>query len=83
MAAFGDVSAWFSGLDAQFEQLAQRAQEAAFGRTEAIQADGADRAQTGVAPVIQQTVNFYQPVESATDVTRRMQQVSEELAGMI
>ena len=83
MAAFGDVSAWFSGLDAQFEQLAQRAQEAAFGRTEAIQADGADRAQTSVAPVIQQTVNFYQPVESATDVTRRMQQVSEELAGMI
>ena len=83
MAAFGDVSAWFSGLDAQFEQLAQRAQEAAFGRTETIQADGANRAQTGVAPVIQQTVNFYQPVESATDVTRRMQQVSEELAGMI
>lgn len=83
MAAFGDVSAWFSGLDAQFEQLAQRAQEAAFGRTEAIQADGVDRAQTGVAPVIQQTVNFYQPVESTADVTRRMQQVSEELAGMI
>ena len=83
MAAFGDVSAWFSGLDAQFEQLAQRAQEAAFGRTDALRSEGADRAQTGVAPVIQQTVNFNQPVESAADVTRRMQQVSEELAGMI
>ena len=60
-----------------------RAQEAAFGNAGAIRAAGDDRAQVGAAPVIQQTVNFNQPVESAADVTRRMQQVSEELAGMI
>ena len=82
-AAFGDISAWFDGLDAQFEQLVARAQEAAFAGTGAIKAAGDDRAQVGAAPVIQQTVNFNQPVESAADVTRRMQQVSEELAGMI
>ena len=83
VSAFGDISAWFDGLDAQFEQLVARAQEAAFGSTGAIKAAGEDRAQVGTAPVIQQTVNFNQPVESAADVTRRMQQVSEELAGMI
>lgn len=82
-AAFGDIGAWFDGLDAQFEQLVARAQEAAFGNAGAIRAAGDDRAQVGAAPVIQQTVNFNQPVESAADVTRRMQQVSEELAGMI
>ena len=82
-AAFGDIGAWFDGLDAQFEQLVARAQEAAFAGAGAIKAAGDDRAQVGAAPVIQQTVNFNQPVESAADVTRRMQQVSEELAGMI
>ena len=83
MSAFGDIGAWFEGLDAQFEQMAAAAQEAALGRTDAILAAGGDRAQLGSVPVIQQTVNFNQPVESAADVTRRMQQVSEELAGMI
>lgn len=82
-SAFGDIGAWFEGLDAQFEQMAAAAQEAALGRTDAILAAGGDRVQLGSVPVIQQTVNFNQPVESAADVTRRMQQVSEELAGMI
>ena len=83
VSAFGDISAWFESLDAQFEQMAAAAQEAALGRTDAILAAGGDRAQLGSVTVIQQTVNFNQPVESAADVTRRMQQVSEELAGMI
>ena len=83
MSAFGDISAWFEGLDAQFEQMVASAQEAALGRAGAILAAGGERAQVGSVPVIQQTVNFNQPVESAADVTRRMQQVSEELAGMI
>ena len=82
-AAFGEIGAWFDGLDAQFEQMVTRAQEAALGNANAIRDAGGDRAQVGGAPVIQQTVNFNQPVESAADVTRRMQQVSEELAGMI
>ena len=83
VSAFGDISAWFEGLDAQFEQMVASAQEAALGRAGAILAAGGERAQVGSVPVIQQTVNFNQPVESAADVTRRMQQVSEELAGMI
>ena len=79
----GDITAWFSGLDAQFEQLAERAQQAAFGSAGALKASGEDRAQVSGAPVIQQTVNFNQPVESPSDVTRRMQQVSEALADML
>ena len=82
-AAMGDITAWFSGLDAQFEQLAERAQQAAFGSAGALKASGEDRAQVSGAPVIQQTVNFNQPVESPSDVTRRMQQVSEALADML
>lgn len=81
-AAFGDVSAWFSQVDAQFEQMAEAAQAAAYGASQRMVSSGAASAVTG-GPVISQTVNFNQPVESAADVTRRMQQVSEELAGML
>ena len=81
-SAFGDVSAFFESIDAQFEQMADRAQSAAFGKTQGLQASG-QAAATVTAPTINQTVNFNQPVESPADVTRRMQQVSEELAGMM
>ena len=81
-SAFGDVSAFFESIDAQFEQMADRAQSAAFGKTQNLQASG-QAAATVTAPTINQTVNFNQPVESPADVTRRMQQVSEELAGMM
>lgn len=81
-SAFGDVSAFFESIDAQFEQMADRAQSAAFGKTQNLQASG-QAAATVAAPTINQTVNFNQPVESPADVTRRMQQVSEELAGMM
>ena len=81
-SAFGDVSAFFESIDAQFEQMADRAQSAAFGKTQNLQTSG-QAAATVTAPTINQTVNFNQPVESPADVTRRMQQVSEELAGMM
>ena len=81
-AAFGDITAWFEQIDAQFEAMAEQTQQADFGVTTGIQASGQESANV-TSPVINQTVNFNQPVESAADVTRRMQQVSEELAGMI
>lgn len=81
-AAFGDVTAFFDALDAQFEAAAAQAQTAAFGAAGSLLASGQAAAAVS-APVISQTVNFNQPVESPADVTRRMQQVSEELAGMI
>ena len=81
--AVGNIQAWFEQIDSRFEQMTDAAQQAAFGTTGALQTSGADRAQVSAAPVIQQTVNFNQPVESAADVTRRMQQVSRALADMI
>ena len=80
--AFGDASAWFEAFNAQFEAAAERAQTAALGASQSLVAQGQAQAVV-TAPTIQQTVNFNQPVESPSDVTRRMQQVSEELAGMI
>lgn len=81
-AAFGDISKFFESIDAQFEQMAENAGQAAFGNTQTIQQTGQASANI-TSPTINQTVNFNQPVESPADVTRRMQQVSEDLAGMI
>lgn len=81
-SAFGDISAFFAQIDAQFEQMAERNAQAAFGATQGIQSSGQAAASVS-SPTINQTVNFNLPVESPADVTRRMQQVSEELAGMV
>lgn len=81
-SAFGDISAFFEQIDAQFEAMTDKTQQAAFGKTSSAQAAGETIANVS-SPTINQTVNFNQPVESPADVTRRMQQVSEELAGMM
>lgn len=81
-AAFGDVSAFFEQIDAQFEAMTDKAQQVAFGKTANAQAAGETVANVS-SPTINQTVNFNQPVESPADVARRMQRVSEELAGMM
>ena len=77
--AFGDVSAWFEAFNSQFEAAAAQSQAAALEASQSLLSG--NQAQASVtAPTINQTVNFNQPVESAADVARRMQQVSEELA---
>lgn len=81
-AAFGDVSWFFEQIDTQFEAMTDRAQQAVFGAARGVQASGQASASVS-SPVIQQTVNFNQPIETPADVTRRMQQVSEGLAGMM
>ena len=80
--AFGDVSAFFEMIDAQFEAMTDKAQQAALGKTIGVKASGENMANVS-SPTINQTVNFNQPVESPADVARRMQKVSEELAGMV
>ncbi len=80
--AFGNITAWFDQIDARFEEMAEKAQEAAFGKTSSLQAAGEHTADVS-KPEIHQTVNFNQPVESPAEFTRRMQQVGEELAGMM
>lgn len=80
--AFGNITAWFNQIDAKFEEIAEKAQEAAFGKTSSLQAAGEHTADVS-KPEIHQTVNFNQPVESPAEFTRRMQQVGEELVGMM
>ena len=82
VSALGDVTAWFAQLDRQFEQMTENVQAAALKQTGSLQLSGMDKAQVS-SPTIVQTVNFNQPVESPADVARRMQRVSEELAGMM
>ena len=81
-AAFGDISDFFEQLDTRFEEMAQRAQQTALLTSQSLQQSGQTQAAVS-SPTINQTVNFYQPVESPADVARKMQQVSEELAGMV
>ena len=81
-SAFGDITAYFASIDAQFEAMVDRIQQTAFGTTQSIQQSGQGSANVS-SPTINQTVNFNEPVESANEVAERMQQVSEELAAMI
>lgn len=81
-AAFGNVEAFFASFDARFEAMADRAQQAALGNTQGIVQSGGDKASVS-APTVNQTVIFNEPVESPADVARRMQRISEELAGMM
>ena len=43
---------------------------------------GSQSGQSG-APVVQQTVNFYEPVESPSQVARRMEDVNDQLGMMM
>lgn len=81
-AAFGDITDYFASVDAQFDAMVEKIQQAAFGNTQQIQQSGQGAANVS-SPTINQTVNFNQPVESAVDVAERMQEVSEELAAMM
>ena len=80
--AFGDITDYFAGIDAQFESMVEKIQQSAFTTTQQIQGSGQASANVS-SPTINQTVNFNQPVESAVDVAERMQTVSEELAAML
>ena len=81
-AAFGDITDYFKSIDAQFEAMVDRIQQTAFSSTQQIQQSGETAANVS-SPVVNQTVNFNQPVESAVEVAERMQEVSEELAAMM
>ena len=45
--------------------------------------DTAGQSGAGGAPVVQQTVNFYEPVESPSQVARRMEDVNDQLGMMM
>lgn len=80
----GGIAAWFENFNAQVAaaqaKIASTAQSAA---DSFYQAQG-QRMQAAQAPaVVNQTVNFYEPVESPNQAARRISQVNEELAGLL
>ena len=82
----GSITDWFRGFN---DQLARMQEElagslnAATDRFYESRWDTAGQSGAGGAPVVQQTVNFYEPVESPSQVARRMEDVNDQLGWMM
>lgn len=82
----GSITDWFRGFN---DQLARMQEElagslnAATDRFYESRRDTAGQSGAGGAPVVQQTVNFYEPVESPSQVARRMENVNDQLGMMM
>ena len=80
------IADWFRGFN---DQLARMQEElagslnAATDRFYESRWDTAGQSGVGGAPVVQQTVNFYEPVESPSQVARRMEDVNDQLGWMM
>ena len=82
----GGIADWFKSFNAQMakaqEQMAAMAQEAA--GTFYRQQSERNQTQSAVPPtVVNQTVQFNEPVESPSQVARRIEQVNEELSVLL
>lgn len=82
----GSIADWFRGFN---DQLARMQEElagslnAATDRFYESRRDTAGQSGAGGAPVVQQTVNFYEPVESPSQVARRMEDMNDQLGWMM
>ena len=82
----GSIADWFRGFN---DQLARMQEElagslnAATDRFYESRRETAGQSGAGGAPVVQQTVNFYEPVESPSQVARRMEDVNDQLGMMM
>lgn len=82
----GSITDWFRGFN---DQLARMQEElagslnAATDRFYESRRDTAGQSGAGGVPVVQQTVNFYEPVESPSQVARRMEDVNDQLGWMM
>lgn len=82
----GSIADWFRSFN---DQLARMQEElagslnAATDRFYESRRENAGQSGAGGAPVVQQTVNFYEPVESPGQVARRMEDVNDQLGWMM
>ena len=82
----GSITDWFRGFN---DQLARMQEElagslnAATDRFYESRRDTASQSGQSGATVVQQTVNFYEPVESPGQVARRMEDVNDQLGWMM
>lgn len=82
----GSITDWFRGFNDQLARMQENlagSLNAATDRFYESRWDTAGQSGAGGAPVVQQTVNFYEPVESPSQVARRMEDVNDQLGWMM
>lgn len=82
----GSIADWFRGFNDQLARMQEQlagTMNAATDRFYESRRDTAGQSGAGGAPVVQQTVNFYEPVESPSQVARRMEDVNDQLGWMM
>ena len=82
----GSITDWFRGFNDQLARMQENlagSLNAATDRFYESRWDTAGQSGAGGAPVVQQTVNFYEPVESPSQVARRMEDVNDQLGMMM
>ncbi len=82
----GSIADWFRNFNDQLARMQEQlagTMNAATDRFYESRRDTAGQSGAGGAPVVQQTVNFYEPVESPSQVARRMEDVNDQLGMMM
>lgn len=82
----GSIADWFRSFNDQLARMQEElagTMNAATDRFYESRRDTAGQSGAGGAPVVQQTVNFYEPVESPSQVARRMEDVNDQLGMML
>lgn len=82
----GSIADWFRSFNDQLARMQEElagTMNAATDRFFESRRDTAGQSGAGGAPVVQQTVNFYEPVESPSQVARRMEDVNDQLGWMM
>ena len=82
----GSIADWFRSFNDQLARMQEElagTMNAATDRFYESRRDTAGQSGAGGAPVVQQTVNFYEPVESPSQVARRMEDVNDQLGWMM
>ena len=82
----GSIMDWFRAFNDQLARMQEQlagSLNAATDRFYESRRDTAGQSGAGGAPVVQQTVNFYEPVESPSQVARRMEDVNDQLGWMM
>ena len=82
----GSITDWFRGFNDQLARMQEElagTMNAATDRFYESRRDTASQSGQSGATVVQQTVNFYEPVESPSQVARRMEDVNDQLGMMM
>ena len=82
----GSITDWFRSFNDQLARMQEQlagSLNAATDRFYESRRETAGQSGAGGAPVVQQTVNFYEPVESPSQVARRMEDVNDQLGMMM